>query len=142
MVTAARELLPEAEVVLHMNGTEEEMLELLATGRLEFGLGVDYPGYELTLPPDLTEAVLAVQPVFVAPSRDHPLADRPGVPLEALADERWLPGGGKDVRMRAVPGGVPARRLHAAAGQPDAQRRQLPADRSRPWHLAGPPAGR
>jgi DNA-binding transcriptional LysR family regulator len=100
MVTAARELLAETEVSLHIT-TEEEMLELLATGRLEFGLGVDYPGYELPIPLGLAEAVLAVQPVFVLLSRDHPLAGREEVPLEALADEQWFPGEGKDVRMRA-----------------------------------------
>jgi DNA-binding transcriptional LysR family regulator len=100
MVTAARELLAETEVSLHIT-SEEEMLELLATGRLEFGLGVDYPGYELPIPLGLAEAVLAVQPVFVLLSRDHPLADRVEVPLEALAAEQWFPGEGKDVRMRA-----------------------------------------
>lgn len=100
MVTAARELLAETEVSLHIT-TEEEMLELLATGRLEFGLGVDYPGYELPIPLGLAEAVLAVQPVFVLLSRDHPLAGRDEVPLEALAAEQWFPGEGKDVRMRA-----------------------------------------
>jgi DNA-binding transcriptional LysR family regulator len=100
MVTAARELLQDTEVSLHIT-SEEEMLELLATGRLEFGLGVDYPGYELPIPLGLAEAVLAVQPVFVLLSRDHPLADRAEVPLEALAAEQWFPGEGKDVRMRA-----------------------------------------
>jgi DNA-binding transcriptional LysR family regulator len=101
MVTAARELLPGTEVSLHVNSSEEEMLELLATGRLEFGLGVDYPGYELPIPVGLAEAVLAVQPVFVLLSRKHPLAERQEVPLAALAGEQWFPGEGKDVRMRA-----------------------------------------
>lgn len=101
MVTAARGLLPGVDVSLHVNSTEEEMLELLATGMLEFGLGVDYPGYELPIPLGLAEAVLAVQPVFVLLQREHPLADRDEVPLEALADEQWFPGEGKDVRMRA-----------------------------------------
>lgn len=100
MVTAARELVAGTEVSLHIS-TEEEMLELLATGRLEFGFGVDYPGYELPIPLGLAEAVLAVQPVFVLLSRDHPLAEQVEVPLEALADEQWLPGEGKDIRMRA-----------------------------------------
>ncbi len=100
MVTAARELLAGVEVSLHVNESEEELLELLGTGRLEFGLGMDYPGYELPLPPGLDEAVLMVQPVFVVLSKDHPLARRTEVPLEALAGEQWLPGEGKDVRMR------------------------------------------
>jgi DNA-binding transcriptional LysR family regulator len=100
MVTAARELFAGTEVSLHIS-SEEEQLELLATGRLEFGLGVDYPGYELPIPLGLAEAVLAVQPVFVLLSKDHPLAERFEVPLGALAGEQWLPGEGKDVRMRA-----------------------------------------
>jgi DNA-binding transcriptional LysR family regulator len=99
MVTAARALIP--EVSLHVNGSEEELLELLATGRLEFGLGMDYPGYDLPVPVGLDEAVLAVQPVFVLLSKDHPLAAHTAVPLEALAGEQWFPGEGKDVRMRA-----------------------------------------
>lgn len=100
MVTAARELLPGTDVSLHPNETEEEQLELLAGGRLEFGLGVDYPGYELPLPPELGEAVLAVEPIFVLLSQQHPLAGRAEVPLEALAAEQWLTGEGRDVRMR------------------------------------------
>jgi DNA-binding transcriptional LysR family regulator len=101
MMTAARGLRPDIEVSLHINGSEEEMLELLATGRLEFGLGVDYPGYELPVPLGLEEAILAVQPIFVVLSQDHPLAARDVVPLAALAGEQWFPGEGKDVRMRA-----------------------------------------
>lgn len=101
MVTAARELLPGVEVSLQVNSSDEELLELLATGRLEFGLGVDYPGYELAVPLGLAEAVLAVQPVFVLLSRAHPLAERAEVPLAELAGEQWFPGEGKDVRMRA-----------------------------------------
>jgi DNA-binding transcriptional LysR family regulator len=101
MVTAAQALLPGTDVSLHPNGTEEEQVELLAGGRLEFGLGVDYPGYELPLPPELSEAVLAVAPVFVLLAQDHPLAERAEVPLEALAGEQWLTGEGPDVRMRS-----------------------------------------
>jgi DNA-binding transcriptional LysR family regulator len=100
MVTAGGGLLPGTEVSLHVSA-EEEMLELLATGRLEFGLGVDYPGYELPIPLGLAEAVLAIQPVFVLLSKEHPLAERAEVPLEALAGEQWFPGEGKDIRMRA-----------------------------------------
>jgi DNA-binding transcriptional LysR family regulator len=100
MVIVARDLFPGTEVSLHLNETSEELLELLATGRLEFGLGTDYPGYELTLPAGLDDAELTVEPIFVALSKDHPLARRTEVPLEALANEQWLPGEGKDVRMR------------------------------------------
>jgi DNA-binding transcriptional LysR family regulator len=101
MVIVARELLPGTEVSLHLNETSEELLELLTAGRLEFGLGTDYPGYELPLPAGLDEALLTVHPIFVVLSKDHPLARRAEVPLEALANEQWLPGEGKDVRMRA-----------------------------------------
>lgn len=100
MVTTARQLLPGTEVSLHINDSEEELLELLGTDRLEFGLGTDYPGYELPLPPGLDEAVLTVQPVFVLLSKDHPLARHTEIPLAALAGEHWLAGEGKDVRMR------------------------------------------
>ncbi|MEW2118675.1 LysR family transcriptional regulator [Streptomyces sp. NPDC005474] len=101
LVTTARGLLPRAEITLHTFDTEEEQLELLATGRLDFGLVVDYPEYELVLRPGLSEALLAVDPVFVLISERHPLAARPDIPLSALSGEAWLAGENKDVRMRA-----------------------------------------
>lgn len=101
LVTTARRLLPRAEITLHTCDTEEEQLELLATGRLDFGLVVDYPEYQLALRPGLGGALLAVDPVFVLLSAQHPLADRPDIPLADLAGETWLAGENKDVRMRA-----------------------------------------
>lgn len=101
MVTVARRLLPGADVSLHPTETAEEQVELLAGGRLEFGLCLDYPGYELPLPAGLEESVLAVEPVFVLLAREHPLAGRAEVPLDELAGEQWLTGEGRDVRMRA-----------------------------------------
>ncbi|MFI1359870.1 LysR family transcriptional regulator [Streptomyces sp. NPDC020898] len=101
LVTTARRLLPRAEITLHTCDTEEEQLELLATGRLDFGLAVDYPEYELALRPGIGDALLAVEPVFVLISERHPLADRPDIPLRDLSGEAWLAGENKDVRMRA-----------------------------------------
>jgi DNA-binding transcriptional LysR family regulator len=101
LMTAARELLPAAEVSLHTNSSGEEQLELLAGGRLEFGLCIDYPGYELPSPPGLSQAVLTVEPIFVLLPEGHPLAAHPEVPLSGLAGEQWLAGEERDVRMRA-----------------------------------------
>lgn len=101
MMTVVRELLPRADISLHVNESEEELFELLADGRLEFGMGVDYPGYEMPLPSELTEAVIAVEPIFILLSDRHRLAGLTEVPLDELADELWLTGEGKDVRMRA-----------------------------------------
>ncbi|MGY1498346.1 LysR family transcriptional regulator [Streptomyces sp. QTS52] len=101
LVTTARRLLPRAEITLHTCDTEEEQLELLATGRLDFGLVVDYPEYELALRPGLSDALLAVEPVFVLISEGHPLTGRPDIPLRDLSGEAWLVGENKDVRMRA-----------------------------------------
>jgi DNA-binding transcriptional LysR family regulator len=101
MMTAARTLFPRADVALHVADTAEELIDLLAGGRLEFGLGVDYPGFELALPPELGEAELTLEPIFVLLPESHPLAGHDKVPLHALADEQWLAGEGKDVRMRA-----------------------------------------
>ncbi|WP_055525087.1 LysR family transcriptional regulator [Streptomyces graminilatus] len=101
LVTTARRLLPRAEITLHTCDTEEEQLELLATGRLDFGLVVDYPEYELAPRPGLSDALVAVDPIFVLISERHPLADRPDIPLAALSGEPWLTGEYKDVRMRA-----------------------------------------
>jgi DNA-binding transcriptional LysR family regulator len=102
LMTAVRTLLPHADISLQVADTEEELLDLLVGGRLEFGLGMDYPGYELALPPELGDAVLAVDPIFVALSAGHPLAGRAEVALPDLATEQWLVGEGKDVRMRAL----------------------------------------
>jgi len=101
MVTVAGRLLPGTDVSLHPTETAEEQVELLAGGRLEIGLCLDYPGYELPLPAGLDEAVLAVEPIFVLLSREHALAGRTEVPLADLAGEQWLTGEGRDVRMRA-----------------------------------------
>jgi DNA-binding transcriptional LysR family regulator len=101
MMTVARELFPRTETSLLVNESEEELIELLAGGRLEVGLGADYPGYELPLPTELTESVIAIEPIFVLLSAGHRLAGLAEVPLDALADELWLAGEGKDVRMRA-----------------------------------------
>jgi DNA-binding transcriptional LysR family regulator len=102
LITVTRRLLPDAEVSLHVSDSDEELIELLASARLEIGLSVDYPGYELPVPEDLTEAVLLVEPVFIVLSKDHPLAAEPEIPLAALAGEQWLPGDGKDIRMRTM----------------------------------------
>ncbi|MFG3685101.1 LysR family transcriptional regulator [Micromonospora sp. NPDC047740] len=102
LMTAARTLFPRADTSLHVADTEEELLDLLAGGRLEFGLGLDYPGYELALPPELDDAVLAVEPIFVLLSAGHSLAGQPEVALADLATEQWLAGEGKDVRMRSL----------------------------------------
>ncbi|TDO54446.1 DNA-binding transcriptional LysR family regulator [Kribbella sp. VKM Ac-2527] len=102
LVTVSRQLLPDAEVSLHVSDSDEELIELLVEARLEVGLSADYPGYELAVPEELTEAVLVVEPVFIVLSKDHPLAAEAEIPLAALADEQWLPGDGKDVRMRKM----------------------------------------
>ncbi|MFJ9898401.1 LysR family transcriptional regulator [Streptomyces sp. NPDC091280] len=102
LMTVSKQLLPDTEVSLHLSDSDEALLELLAESRLEIGLSADYPGYELPAPDGLTEAVLVVEPVFVLLAKDHPLADRPEIPLAALAGEQWLPGDGKDIRMRAM----------------------------------------
>jgi hypothetical protein len=139
MVTAARGLLPGTEVSPHVSA-EEEMLELLATGRLEFGLGVDYPGYELPIPLGLAEAVLAVQPVFVLLSKEHSLASRDEIPLEALAGEQWFPCDGKDIRMRAQ--FHEAGRVQPTAVAADERRHQLSLDWPGARGVAVPSAGR
>ncbi|WP_427885472.1 LysR family transcriptional regulator [Kribbella sp. GL6] len=101
LVTVSRQLLPEADVSLNVCDSDEELIELLAESRLELGLTVDYPGYELPIPDGLSETVLVVEPVFVLLSKDHPLAAESEIPLAALAGEQWFPGDGKDIRMRS-----------------------------------------
>ncbi|MGW5053340.1 LysR family transcriptional regulator [Actinokineospora sp. NPDC004072] len=83
------DLLPDVEVRLHGDYSPRALWELLLADRLDAAAVVDYPGFPLNTPSTVLADVIAVEPVFVAMSDRHPLADRAEVDLAELAGERW-----------------------------------------------------
>ncbi|MBV1851293.1 LysR family transcriptional regulator [Catellatospora tritici] len=83
------DLLPEAEVRLTTEYSPRLLWELLLADRLDAVAMVDYPGFLLRQPVSVLAEVVAVEPVFVAMSQQHRLADRASVDLAELADEPW-----------------------------------------------------
>ncbi|GHJ46957.1 LysR family transcriptional regulator [Catellatospora sp. TT07R-123] len=83
------DLLPEAEVRLTTEYSPRLLWDLLLADRLDAVAMVDYPGFLLRQPVSVLAEVVAVEPVFVAMSQRHRLADRDSVDLAELADEPW-----------------------------------------------------
>ncbi len=83
------DLLPEAEVRLHTEYSPRVLWDLLLADRLDAAAIADYPGFALRHPVSVLAEVIVVEPVFVAMSREHPLAGKEQVELSELADERW-----------------------------------------------------
>ncbi|WP_067462132.1 LysR family transcriptional regulator [Actinomadura macra] len=82
--------MPGIRITVHTEYSPRLLLDLLASQRLDVATVVDYPGHELPAVPAVGTRVVASEPVAVALSAGHPLADRSEVPLVALADEDWL----------------------------------------------------
>lgn len=83
------DLLPEADVRLQAEYSPRVLWELLLADRLDAVAIVDYPGFVLRHPVSVLAEVVAVEPTFVAMSRQHRLADREQVDLAELAEESW-----------------------------------------------------
>ena len=83
------DLLPEAEVRLQTEYSPRVLWDLLLADRLDAVAIVDYPGFTLRHPVTVLAEVIAVEPVFVAMSQEHPLAGRKEVDLAELANESW-----------------------------------------------------
>ncbi|GAA3038641.1 LysR family transcriptional regulator [Actinokineospora globicatena] len=71
-------------------------LELLADHRVEAALVVEHPDPLAHLTTRVRRRVVAVEPMFIAVSADHPLADRSEVPITALTRETWCVGDSAD----------------------------------------------
>ncbi|NUW34600.1 LysR family transcriptional regulator [Nonomuraea sp. SMC257] len=82
--------MPGARVTVRTEYSPRLLLDLLASRRLDVATLVDYPGHELPAMATVGTRVIAVEPVAVALSAGHPLADRDAIPLSELADEDWL----------------------------------------------------
>jgi DNA-binding transcriptional LysR family regulator len=81
--------LPEAEVRLQTEYSPRVLEDLMRAERIDAAALVDYPDFALPLPATIMCEVIAVEPVFVAMSEQHRLADRDEVELADLADEPW-----------------------------------------------------
>ncbi|GAA2409332.1 LysR family transcriptional regulator [Nonomuraea africana] len=81
---------PDVSVTVHTEHSPRLLLELLASRRLDAAVLVDYPGHELPVVPSIGMRLVAVEPVFLAMSRGHPLAALDEVPLADLAGDDWV----------------------------------------------------
>ncbi len=81
--------LGDIDMRLQMEYSPRLLWELLIAGRLDALTTVDYPGYEVQPTSGVVCEVIEIEPVFVALSSEHPLADRSEIALSALAGETW-----------------------------------------------------
>ena len=70
----------------------EESLPRLRAGELDLALTFDYPSVPKVSERDLDRELILTESMYVTLPADHPLADRPVVPLGELADMTWLCG--------------------------------------------------
>ncbi|NRQ35234.1 LysR family transcriptional regulator [Nonomuraea sp. NN258] len=82
-------LLPDTEISLRTEQTMDVLPGLLASERIELATLDDYPGHELSPPRNAAYAPIAVEPLFVGVSQDHPLAGREEIELGDLRAEEW-----------------------------------------------------
>lgn len=90
MTTLVPEVVPGATVDLRVTGGRDTMLELLADGRLELVVCQEAPGHEIVLPPVLSRAVIATEPLFVGVGTDSPLAATEEIELSEVAGLHWF----------------------------------------------------
>ena len=97
---------PQWRVDMRAEYSPRLLLDLVATGRLDAAVVVDYPGHELALPAQVHGRAVVSDPVYVAFSSGHPLAAHEEVELGELAAESW-------VLPRSDGGGWPEYFVHA-----------------------------
>ncbi|GAA2967201.1 LysR family transcriptional regulator [Actinokineospora diospyrosa] len=104
MLVASLSVLPPGElgapVSVRTMSDVGPQVELLADHRVEAVLVVEHPHGPAELPAGIRRRVVAVEPLFVAVSEDHPLAGTPEVPITALAGEIWCVGESDDDGLR------------------------------------------
>ena len=78
-------------VHVHSDPSAADLLARVRAGRLDAAIVVEMTGFEVSAPDGLLrEAVVPVEPTFVALAEAHPLAADAEVDLAALADENWM----------------------------------------------------
>lgn len=83
------EVFPGIPVHVRTEYSPKLVTDLVRAGRLDLGTTIDYVDRDLTTDGPLAWAMLAVDPLHVALWVDHPLAEKPSIHLEDLADYPW-----------------------------------------------------
>jgi len=80
------------QVSIEVEWSSSVLLQHLESGRLDFALLREFPGFELRLPSGVgATTVVESESAYVVMSADHPLAVGPGdIELAALRDEEWI----------------------------------------------------
>jgi DNA-binding transcriptional LysR family regulator len=86
-----------------VEATSPRCAALLNAGELDVAVVSDVEG---DLGEDIELEALMEDPMFVALSRDHPLADKPDLKMADLRDEVWI-AGGSQILIAALPGFEP-----------------------------------
>ncbi|MGX7824425.1 LysR family transcriptional regulator [Actinokineospora sp. 24-640] len=82
---------PALRVLAHSDPSSATLLTRVRAGRLDLAVVVEMIGFETPNPDGvLREAIVPLEPTFVALSEQHPLAGSALVELAELADENWL----------------------------------------------------
>lgn len=90
IVTRLSRLLPDSEITTQVDPSSNVMVHLLDTGRLDGAVLREFPGFDLRYPGSVRrQTLISVEPLFVAMSASHRLADQTTVDLADLAEEEW-----------------------------------------------------
>lgn len=78
------------EVATEVEPGKRALLNLLGSGRIDFGIVEAYRDLPLQVPDTVRVRLLVVEPVFVALPEGHELGELDSVPLTSLADLEWV----------------------------------------------------
>ncbi|GLZ76522.1 LysR family transcriptional regulator [Actinorhabdospora filicis] len=84
------EAFPDRRVDIRAEYSPRLLLDLVATGRLDAAVVLDYPGHELATPAHVDSALVVTDAVCVAMGAGHALARLEELDLAELARESWV----------------------------------------------------
>ncbi|HET9142121.1 LysR family transcriptional regulator [Actinophytocola sp.] len=90
VVAALRELMPCGQISLRTESSGQRQLELLAAGALEVAILTEYPSLPMPRPAEIVVHEVVTEPLFVALSESHVLAEQEEISLADLSDESWI----------------------------------------------------
>ncbi|GAA1071855.1 LysR family transcriptional regulator [Nocardiopsis exhalans] len=83
------EIFPNVPVHVRTEYSPKLVTDLVRAGRLDLGTTMDYVDRDLPSDGPLAWAMLAVDPLHVALWEEHPMAEKPFIQLEDLAESPW-----------------------------------------------------
>jgi DNA-binding transcriptional LysR family regulator len=98
VLAALRDVMPRSQISLRTEPSGQRQIELLAAGALEVALLSEYPSLPMPRPAEVVAHEVVTEPLFVALSADHLLADQDEICLSELADESWALPEDADIR--------------------------------------------